>query len=247
MGRYGYSYLNESRLKTIKAGDNQKHPDWNKAVKEMGEWLTSLRYKKKTDRVSLILNTWMSNEELYLVKKIFKDALEINRFYFVDIPDDKGDELLLTAERTPNKRGAKELGFDLIPLDPDEFANKTEIVLVFGSFLTQQYSSSDLQAMLEPVKHKILFASHDGEWTDQFDLVLPVSLIPEKGGSLTNVDGFVQEFAPVLEAVGDSRAEWDILIEMAKAMDLDFKYYKQFSSPEKIRSEMGKEIPFFGK
>jgi formate dehydrogenase major subunit len=78
------------------------------------------------------------------------------------------------------------------------------------------------------------------------DVVLPTSVIPEKSGSLTNVDGIVQEFSPVLEDIGESRPEWKILIDLAKLANADFSV-KTFTSPAVILEEMGKEIAFFKK
>ncbi len=78
-------------------------------------------------------------------------------------------------------------------------------------------------------------------------MVFPTAVIAEKSGSLINIDGVLQEFSPALEALGDSRPEWQILVEMAKEIDINHKYYDQFSSPETILQEIRKEISDFGK
>jgi formate dehydrogenase major subunit len=79
------------------------------------------------------------------------------------------------------------------------------------------------------------------------DIVLPTAAIPEKSGSLTNVDGIVQEFGPVLEGMGESNPEWKILIDLAKEAKANFRYFGAFTSPTVILEEMGKEIAFFKK
>jgi formate dehydrogenase major subunit len=78
-------------------------------------------------------------------------------------------------------------------------------------------------------------------------MVFPTAVIAEKEGSLINIDGVLQKFSPALEVLGDSRPEWQILIELAKEIDTNYKYYNQFSSPEAILQEMRKEISDFGK
>jgi NADH dehydrogenase/NADH:ubiquinone oxidoreductase subunit G len=246
-GRYGYGYLNGSRLEKVLNNNGSKNSDVKKAIENAAKWIVRLRHMNKTKNIILVLNTWLSNEELYLIKKIFNENLSVKKIYFVDLPDGKGDDILMTAERTPNKRGARELGFDLVPFELDAINKKTDMIIVFGLFMALQYKNTELYDAFGLIKHKILFTPNTGDFTDLFDLVLPVSLIPEKAGSLTNIDGIIQEFTPVLEPAGDSRAEWDILVEMAKIINIDFKYYKQFLSPDKIRTEMGKEIPFFRK
>jgi predicted molibdopterin-dependent oxidoreductase YjgC len=80
-----------------------------------------------------------------------------------------------------------------------------------------------------------------------FDVVIPVALIAEKEGSLTNVEGIVQGFQPVLEPPGESLPEWKLLSDLGKELGINSKFYSEFPSPEAILSEMGKKIPFFKK
>jgi formate dehydrogenase major subunit len=78
------------------------------------------------------------------------------------------------------------------------------------------------------------------------DVILPTSVIPEKSGSITNVDGIVQEFSPVLEGIGESRPEWEILVGLAELANVDFGV-KTFRAPAVILEEMGRELEFFKK
>ena len=79
------------------------------------------------------------------------------------------------------------------------------------------------------------------------DIVIPVALIAEKEGSLTNVEGIVQGFQPALEPPGESLPEWKVLADLGKEMGTDSKFFEKFQSPEIILNEMGKKIPFFKK
>ena len=72
-----------------------------------------------------------------------------------------------------------------------------------------------------------------------------MSLIAEKGGSLTNIVGSVQNFSPALDSPGDCRPAWQFLMDLAKKMSINFDFYNQFSSLESIQKEMKKENPFF--
>ena len=78
-------------------------------------------------------------------------------------------------------------------------------------------------------------------------MVFPTAVIAEKGGSLINTDGLLQEFDPAIDTRGDSWPEWKILVEVARKNEVDFKYFDQFSSPKNILKELRKEIPNFGK
>jgi formate dehydrogenase major subunit len=125
-------------------------------------------------------------------------------------------------------------------------SENTDMLLVFGSFLSDQTNSGEIKTHLDKIKNTILLTPHSNDLNALVDVVLPTSVIPEKSGSLTNVDGIVQEFSPVLEGIGESRPEWKILIDLAKLANADFSV-KTFTSPAVILEEMGKEIAFFKK
>lgn len=247
VGRYGYSYVDEERLDKIMAKNFHDTPMWPELKSIIAKKVKRLFLEKRTSSIGLILHTWLSNEELFLVDKIFRKDLNIEKICFLDPSPGEADDILLTAERSPNSRGAQELGFDLQPCDWASFFGKLELLLVFGSPLLEQIDVSPLKLGLEKIETKILFASHKHKIHSLFDVVLPMSLIPEKGGSLTNVDGIVQNFSPALDTPGECQPEWGFLVDFAKKLDIDFKFFSSLSSPESIREEMKKQISFFEK
>jgi predicted molibdopterin-dependent oxidoreductase YjgC len=200
----------------------------------------------ETSRIAVILNTWLSNEELFLLHRLFTGSYETDQIYFVDPPQGKADDILLTLERSPNRKGAQEIGFNLKSVDWSHLAENTDLLFVFGSFLSEQKKAEELQTHLANIKDKILLSPHSSELDSLMDVVLPTSVIPEKSGSITNVDGIVQEFSPVLEGVGESRPECEIFIDLAELANVDFSI-KAFSTPAAILEEMGRELEFFKK
>jgi len=246
LGRYGYFYLDKDRIGEIQVYDSQKDKSWSELTSFLAEKIKRLYHRRMSSHIGVILNTWLSNEELYLIDRLFRKDLGIEKVGFLDPPEGEADDFLLTVERTPNKRGAKEVGFDLQPSNWGGFFEKLELLLVFDAPLLDQSDVAPSRVALDKIKKKILFASHENKIQSLFDVVLPMSLIAEKGGSLTNVDGLVQAFSPALEAPGDCQPEWKFLVELAKELKINYNFYSQFSSPESIRKEMRKEIPFFG-
>jgi len=246
-GRYGYSYLDDKRLDRIIVNNGKEALTWEKAIAFLAEKIKRLHYVKKTSRLVVVLNTWLSNEELFLLKKIFKNDLSVEKIYFIDPADGEDDDFLLTSERSPNRRGAQEIGFDLKPLDREALMEKADLLLIFGQFISDRFNLTEIKAALENIETKIYFATHSDELNSLVDIVLPTTLIPEKEGSLTNVDGIVQKFLPVLEGPGECRPEWKVLVDLGKELGINFNYYKQFNSPEVVLKEMSKEIPFFEK
>lgn len=248
LGRYGYSYLDENRLASFLCNKNgNERLDWEKAFQFVVQKIKNLYRKKRTSRIALILDSWLTNEELFLLRKIFNDDLKMERIYMIDPPQGEGDELLLTSERTPNRKGAQEIGFDFKPFSLEEFSNKTDLVIIFGEYLLNKFSLGEIKTALEGVETKILYSSKDSELVPLVDMVFPTALIAEKGGSLTNCKGKIQSFGPALEPWGASRPEWQILLDLGKELRINFQYYNQLKSPPEVLEKMEEEIPFFQK
>ncbi|MDH5706968.1 MAG: molybdopterin-dependent oxidoreductase, partial [Candidatus Aminicenantes bacterium] len=210
-------------------------------LKFLAQKLKRLEYRGKTSRIALILNSWLSNEELFLLHKIFKTDLNAEKVFFADPPQEEGDNFLLTPERSPNNRGAREMGFDIKPVHSKALAEETDLIVAFGSFLAE----ADLKGALGKIETKVLFTSHVSGLNSLFDIMLPTPLIAEKGGSLTNVDGRVQKFSAVLDPPGDSLPEWRMLAELGREAGINVSFYREFTSPEEIFEGIGKEISFF--
>ena len=245
-GRYNYHYLNENRSTEIISQGPHQLSGWDEAVDLAAEKIKRLQYKKKTSRIALILNSWLTNEELFLVKKIFCDDLKISEIYFIDPSDGESDEILMTSERSPNRRGAKEIGFNLDPLSIDEFAAKNiDMVLVFGSYLAEKAAPSEIAEFFSGIKYKLLISPRSSEIDSMVDLFLPSAYPAEKRGSFVNVDGNIQHFEPVFKGPGNSRPDVAILLDIAKKIGLNFPYFSQFKDVKLIYAEMKKEISFF--
>ncbi len=247
LGRYGYSYVDEERLDKIIVKDSRDTAGWSELESIIAKKVKRLFLEKRASQIGLILHTWLSNEELFLIDKIFRKDLKIEKICFLDPAPGEGDDFLLTSERSPNKRGAQELGFDLQPCEWVRFFDKLELLLDFGSPLLEQTDVAPLKAGLEGIETTVLFASHKNGIHSLFDMVLPMSVIAEKEGSLTNVDGVVQDFSPALNSLGEGQPEWKLLVDLGKKLDIDFKFFKSLSSPKSIREEMKKQISFFEK
>lgn len=247
LGRYGYSYLDEGRLDRILVNNGKEILSWKKAITFLAGKIKRLFNMKKTSHLAIVLNSWLSNEELFLLKKIFIDDLGVEKIYFVDPLEGESDDFLLTSERSPNKRGAQEIGFDFKSLDREALTDKTDLLLFFGLPFSEHLNLTEVKPALDNIETKIYFTSHSNDLNSLMDIVLPTALIPEKDGSLTNVEGIVQKFIPALEAPGECLPEWKIFVDLAKELGINFNYYKQFISSETVFREMKKEIPFFEK
>jgi formate dehydrogenase alpha subunit len=72
------------------------------------------------------------------------------------------------------------------------------------------------------------------------DVVLPGAAISEKQGSVTNLEGRIQSFDPVVRPPGKAKADWEILDLLAAGLG-----GKPYESITKIRKEIRQLIPLY--
>jgi len=249
-GRYGYVDLQQKnrceKLIWNKGPRTTTELSWDKALIIIGEKIKALRESGKTGRISLILTTWLTNEELFLIKKIFKDGLGVRNVSFADPAPGTEDGFLLRADRTPNRRGAREMGFEVKPADLDVLSRDSDILFIFGPSLAGGSNDGAWKAALEKVSVKILVTAHLNELASAADFVLPAATVAEKSGTLTNADGRIQRIAAIARACGDIRPEVQILLDLAREIHLDDAYFGALTGPEEVHRELMKDIPFFG-
>jgi len=245
IGRYGHPYWTENRSRFVLMNNDAKTTrlSWDRALIILSEKIKGLGLRGKGGRLGLILNSFLTNEELYLIGRIFKKAVDLGNVWFADPKPQEADRLLLTAERSSNLRGARELGFESRPPDLEEIVKRIEVLLVIGSGLREAFAAGEVRKALDRVPAKFLFAAHTGPGDDAYDFLLPAALIAEKLGSLTNTLGLVQEFQPVWRPPGEARPEWEVLADLARELGSG----EAWTDLTSIREAMARENPFFRK
>ncbi len=66
------------------------------------------------------------------------------------------------------------------------------------------------------------------------DIVLPAASFAEKEGTFTNFEGRVQRLRKAIEPIGNSRPDWQIIVQLANKMG----YPMSYSSPDQIMTEI---------
>jgi NADH-quinone oxidoreductase subunit G len=220
IGRYGFRCLFEKRAdRVLRVVEGKASASsWDEALRGLGKAVEASRRSGQGSRTVLVMNTSLTNEELDLVRKVFQAEYESGRVFVCDPAEGEPDGFLLTAERSANRRGASERGFKRSLVDLKALSGDVDLLLVFGVFLLDHYDNQVLRDALRPVPAKYLFTPHRSVLEDSFDWILPVSLIAEKSGTVTNCDGYSLEFKPAWDPPGDSRPEADILDDLGGKM-----------------------------
>ena len=79
------------------------------------------------------------------------------------------------------------------------------------------------------------------ETAQQADVVLPAVTFAEKDGSMTNIDHHVQAIRQALRPLPGTKADWEIIIEIARHMGTRWSY----ANPKAILLEIAEENPFY--
>lgn len=74
------------------------------------------------------------------------------------------------------------------------------------------------------------------------DVVLPGASFAEKNGTFTNTERRIQRVNQAIKPIGNSKADWEILCELANRMGYPFTYH----SPEEIMQEVVSVTPSYG-
>jgi len=125
----------------------------------------------------------------------------------------EADELLLSADRTPNRKGLDLLGME--ELSGADLAAKIQgasgtIVILGGDPAADEAVAGALKS-----KEIVLYVgTHQNDTSAQASHVLPGCTWAEKGGIFVNKDGRLQEFKPALKGKGAAREDWRILTEL---------------------------------
>jgi len=125
----------------------------------------------------------------------------------------EGDDLLLSADRTPNRKGLDLLG--LAEFSAADLASKIQAasgtIVVLGG---DPAADDALAAALRSAASVLYIGTHQNSTSDLASHVLPGSTWAEKGGVFVTKNGRVQEFKPAVKGKGNAREDWRILTEL---------------------------------
>lgn len=135
-----------------------------------------------------------------------------------------------------------QVGMTLTEMFPAALEGKLKAMFIMGE--NPMVSDPDIKHIEEALKNLDFLVVQDifpTETAKLADIILPASCWAEKDGTVTNTDRRVQLLRKAAEPVGESKADWEIICELAKAMGAGDSF--SFSSPEEIFEEMRKVTP----
>lgn len=80
------------------------------------------------------------------------------------------------------------------------------------------------------------------ETAEKADVILPASSFAEKDGTFSNTERRVQRVRKAIEPIGDSKPDWQILMDIMNYLGYDKKYF----DPSEIMDEIAQVTPSYG-
>lgn len=227
-GRYDYRFIDENRITHPQL--NNDLISWEQALDTVGESVQSLKKSGHTNKIAVLASAKLTNEDLFVIKKLFDDQLKIAHMDF-RMPEKpgEGDQFLMKPDKNPNTAGA------LAILDPGistqqivEAAKKGEIDLlyVFGHDLVKLFGKDTVEHIAKKVKLFVFQGSNINATCGYAHLILPSAVYAEKDGTLTNVQQRVQRIWPAFPPLGDSKGDWEILVALGNRLGISLPYKK---------------------
>ncbi len=244
-GRYGYKFIDQARLvQPVSRLDATAHPlVWDLAMTEAAQRLEEAKANHQLGQWGVLPSPQMTNEELFLVRQLFQERLGVACDGRVAERPGSGDNFLITADKSPNRRGLQALGLagtGGATLVERAMAGELKGLVVFGHDLVALYGEAVAHKVAQQV-FLIYVGSNDTATSRLAHLVLPSAVYAEKEGTFTNCDGRVQRLVKAFEPLKGSRGELEILLDLARRVGAPLPY----TTASEVFSQIGPVVPAF--
>jgi NADH-quinone oxidoreductase subunit G len=182
--------------------------------------------------VAVIASASSSNEDLFLLKRLFADELKVHS---LDVtlsgePKGKEDEILMKADLTPNRRGAQEIGVkpwggsgvagdDIVAGAVD---GDFEVLIVVRHDLTKTLSQKERNKLDQNCDYILYLGTHENGMCHLANDVIPLAMWAEREATYTNFQGLVQRTWQPFAPLGQAVCEWQIWQELGKRLGHTF-------------------------
>jgi NADH-quinone oxidoreductase subunit G len=214
VGRYHFGFVDGPSRLTMPARrgpGGSAEVGWDDTVAAVAEAVR----RHPPEQVAVLASPRMANEDLMALRRLL-EARGIRQVAF-DVPPAspaEGDDFLLRADRTPNRRGAELIGLggDAAGILAAARGGRLRCLWVFHhDLLAAGWPSSEAAEALGRVETVIFTGTNANATSDRAHWVLPAAAWVEREGTFTNFEGRVQRFRTAVQPLGGALAEWDLL------------------------------------
>ena len=248
-GRYAYRAIDSpDRLKApkVKWDGSLREVEWAEAIQTTVAALRETLDRHGPDAVAVLASPQMSNEELYALRRLFRNLLKVDRIgYQVPLSGPvSSDDFLITPDKNPNSRGAEVMSFgrsDSRELLRDCARGQVHFLYICHHDLTRGYAGQEVRDALGRVDFVAYQGSFNQTTAGLAHVQLPSAVYAEKDGTFTNIQGRVQRIHAAVPPVGESLPDLSILASLASGLGLQ----PGASVAPVVFREIGEEVTAF--
>jgi NADH-quinone oxidoreductase subunit G len=244
-GRYGFGWIDQGRLKKVlrKGVDST----WEHAVAAIAAELATLRENGNGSRLGVIASSQLTNEELFLIREIFRGTLGARVAASVATRTGYSDDFLIKADKTPNTMGATLLGLsgpgapDPAGIIAEALEGRIDVLWIFGHDLTKLVEEEKLQELSRKLRLFVFSGTNENPTASWAHWVLPTAAYVEKDGTFVNCHGRIQRIGRAFPPLTDSREDWSLLLEIARQLNHSLVW----RNPQEIFTGLAQALPLF--
>ncbi len=221
-GRLTYKPLVQNRLvqPMVGRGADQREAPRSEALAVAS---SKLRPLAGQGPLAVMASAACSNEDLLGALSFAKGSLGVSQVYVSGRPGGRPDELLLTADRNPNRKGleaiARALGLGLKPFA--DLVSAIESGSVKALYAVGGDVPIDVARFVPAAERLELFvlqAANEGPLVAQAHVALPAASHLEDEGSFIQEAGLVQRFRRAFPPRGEAQPHWRWAAELAREL-----------------------------
>ena len=243
-GRYDYHFIDENRILFPQYKNDLV--SWPQAIETMAQTIKPLKDSKGMDRIGVLTSAKLTNEDLFVIRKLFKENLNVSQVDF-RVPEKLGhsDNFLIQADKNPNTAGAQAIlqsdGANAQQIIQKAKQGDLDLLYVFGHDLVKIFGKETVEQISKKVKLFVFQGSNINDTCGYAHLILPSAVYAEKDGTFTNVQQRVQRIWPAFGPLGESQGDWEILLLLAEKLGSPFNY----KNSEEIFKELAQSVSSF--
>ncbi len=225
-GRYNYKFIDENRIQHPQLKDDII--SWDQAIDTVSTAFKSLKDSNRTNRIGVIASAQLTNEDLFVIRKFFKETLKGAQVDF-RVPEKPGDSdnLLIKADKNPNTAGAVQIlqaDAEVAGIAQKAKSGEIDVLYVFGHDLVKLFGKETVEQIAKKVKLFVYQGSNVNDTCSYAHLNLPSSVYAEKEGTFTNCQQKVQRIWPAFLPMAESKGDWEIISLLSAKLGAPLPY-----------------------
>jgi NADH-quinone oxidoreductase subunit G len=238
-----FDHMKRLEYPMVRQGNQLNRVSWKEAFTAVVEGLK----KFAAEEIAVVVNGYATNEETYLLKKVFSEGLGVSQFALFDKyrkeEDDVFPKFTIKGEKVPNIQGVRDMVGKTITfttLLKKIQDGKIKALYFVGGDPYANLSEKDLEVLEQLSFLAVQDIQHSGV-SERAQVVLAGASPYEKDGTYTNFQGRVQRIRPTVMPPLAARPDYEIVRELGLLLEVGVAV-----NPRKAFLEIARSVKGYG-